>query len=71
MYLTLGNTFLLILFSFATPIVCLFWMLQMLKLTRQNRIINAMTLKVMLEHLKQQNIDVDIEKIHTEVTKNL
>ncbi|MFB9096445.1 MULTISPECIES: hypothetical protein [Flavobacterium] len=43
----------------------------MLKLTRQNRIINAMTLKVMLEHLKQQNIDVDIEKIHDEVTKNL
>ncbi|CAM3864706.1 hypothetical protein FLJU110815_02550 [Flavobacterium jumunjinense] len=71
MYLNFGSTFLLMLFSFATPVVCFSWMLQMLKLTRQNRIINAMTLKVMLEHLKQQNIDVDIEKIHDEVTKNL
>ena len=46
-------------------------MLQMLKLTRQNRIINAMILKVMLEKMKQEQIDVDIEKIRKDVIENL
>ena len=35
----------------------------MLKLTRQNRIINAMILKVTLEKMKHEKIDIDIEKL--------
>ena len=60
-----------ILFYLIIVIVFFFWMLQMLKLTRQNRIINAMILKVMLEKMKQEQIDVDIEKIRKEVIENL
>ena len=60
-----------ILFYLIIVIVFFFWMLQMLKLTRQNRIINAMILKVMLEKMKEEQIDVDIEKIRKEVIENL
>lgn len=60
-----------ILFYPIIVIVFFYWMLQMLKLTRQNRIINSMILKVMLEKMKHEKIDVDIEKIREEVIKNL
>ena len=60
-----------ILFYPIIVIVFFYWMLQMLKLTRQNRIINAMILKVMLEKMKHEKIDIDIEKIKEEVIKNL
>ena len=60
-----------ILFYPIIVIVFFYWMLQMLKLTRQNRIINAMILKVTLEKMKHEKIDIDIEKIKEEVIKNL
>lgn len=59
------------LFTLIVTIVFFFWMLQMLKLTRQNRIINSMILKVMREQMKNENISIDIEKIKEEVIKNL
>ena len=48
-----------ILFSLATLIVFFFWFLQMLKITRQNRIINSMLLKVLLEKMKHEKMDID------------
>lgn len=47
------------------------WMLQMLKLTRQTRIINSMTLKVLLRKMEEDNIKVDLNEIEKEILKNL
>jgi hypothetical protein len=47
------------------------WMLQMLKLTRQNRIINSMILKVLLIKMEENNIKVDLSEIEKEILKNL
>ncbi len=47
------------------------WMLQMLKLTRQNRIINSMTLKVLLRKMEEDNIKIDLTEIEREILKNL
>jgi len=47
------------------------WMWQMLKLTRQSRIINSMTLKVLQQYCKAKGVDIDIEMIQQEVEENL
>jgi hypothetical protein len=47
------------------------WMVQMLRLTRQNRIINAMILKVLLRKMEEDKIKIDINEIQNEVLKNL
>lgn len=48
-------------------IFSVYWMLQMLKLTKQNRIINSMLLKAILKYCESQGINIDIEKIQKEV----
>lgn len=47
------------------------WMIQMLKYTKQIRIINSMTLKTILKYTKSKGFEVDIEKIQKEVTDSL
>lgn len=47
------------------------WMWQMLQLTRQNRIIHSMTLKVLLKYCKLKGVDIDIEEIQNEVENSL
>lgn len=46
-------------------------MIQMLKYTKQIRIINSMTLKTILKYTKSKGFEVDIEKIQKEVTDSL
>lgn len=58
----------LLLFALVFPIA---WMWQMLKLTRQSRIINALTLKVLVQYCKEKGVDVDMERIQREVEENL
>lgn len=47
------------------------WMFYMLKLTRQIRIINSMTLKVILKKMEADNISIDISEIEKEILRNL
>ena len=47
------------------------WMFYMLKLTRQIRIINSMTLKVILKKIEADNINIDISEIEKEILRNL
>ena len=47
------------------------WMFYMLKLTRQIRIINSMTLKVILKKMEADNIKIDISVIEKEILRNL
>ena len=43
----------------------------MLAITKQNRIINSMVLKTMLEFYKNKGIDINISKIQQEVEDSL
>jgi len=52
-------------------ILILLSLFQLIKLQRQTRIINSMTLKVLLKICEKENIDIDIQKIQSEVTDNL
>jgi hypothetical protein len=55
-------------------IACLFvifGLVQIIILLRQTRIINSMTLKVLLKICEDKNIKVDIEKIQNEVERKL
>ncbi|HMT71771.1 MAG TPA: hypothetical protein PKD16_16505, partial [Saprospiraceae bacterium] len=45
------------------------WMFYMLKLTRQIRIINSMTLKVILKKMEADNINIDISEIEKEILR--
>ena len=47
------------------------WMFYKLKLTRQIRIINSMTLKVILKKMEADNINIDISEIEKEILRNL
>ena len=47
------------------------WMFYMLKMTRQIRIINSMTLKVILKKMEADNINIDISEIEKEILRNL
>jgi hypothetical protein len=56
---------------FLAVIFCINWMIQMLKLTRQNRFINSMTLKVILKYCEDKGVNIDIKKIQKEVEENI
>lgn len=51
--------------------ICIYGMMQMIKLLRQTRIINSMTLKTILKICEKQGIEIDIQKIQKEVEGNL
>ena len=48
-----------------------YWMLQMLKLTKQSRIINSMMLKAFLKYAESKGVNIDIQKIQKEVEDNV
>jgi hypothetical protein len=57
--------------SFVLFIYTIYWMVKMLTLTKQSRIIHSMTLKTILVLCESKNIKVDIQKIQQEVEKNV
>jgi branched-subunit amino acid aminotransferase/4-amino-4-deoxychorismate lyase len=57
--------------TFIAAIFFVFGLIQIIILLRQTRIINSMTLKVLLRICEEKGIKVDIEKIHDEVVKNV
>jgi len=48
-----------------------YWMLKMLTLTKQSRIIHSMTLITILKYCQSKGVAVDIEKIQKEVEKSV
>jgi|GEM_PF-5182984 len=62
---------LLSLISLLFVVFCAYWMMQMLKLVKQSRIINSMTLKTILRYCESKGVDVDIQKIQKEVEDNV
>ena len=52
-------------------IFCIYWMVQILKLTKESRIINSMTLKTILKYCQSKGVDIDIKKIQNEVENNI
>jgi hypothetical protein len=52
-------------------IFCIYWMLQILKLTKQSRIINSMTLKAIIKYCDSKGVRIDIQNIQKEVEESL
>jgi hypothetical protein len=61
----------ILLVSVIWAVSCIYWMIQMLKLTKQSRIINSMTLKTVLKYCESRGVSIDIQKIQKEVEKNV
>jgi hypothetical protein len=57
--------------SLVWTIFFIYWMIQILKLTKQSRIINSMTLKTMLKYCESKGVNIDIQKIQKEVEENV
>jgi hypothetical protein len=49
----------------------MYGLLQVIKLLRQIRILNSMTLKTMIKFCKAKGVDIDIDTIQKEVVENL
>jgi hypothetical protein len=49
----------------------IYWMLKMLSLTKQSRIIHSMTLKTILIYCESKGLTVDIQKIQKEVEESM
>ena len=49
----------------------IYWMLKMLSLTKQSRIIHSMTLKTILIYCESKGLTVDIQKIQKEVEESV
>jgi len=52
-------------------VICIYGMIQMIKLLREIRIISSMTLKAILKICENKEIIIDIQKIQKDVEKNL
>jgi hypothetical protein len=61
----------ILLISLIFGIFCIYWMIQILKLTKQSRIIHSMTLKTLLKYCESKGVDVDIQKIQKEVEETI
>ncbi len=57
--------------SIALLIFAISWMIQMLKLSRQTRILLSVQIKMFEEYSKSQGIPVDVSKIYKDVVKSL
>ena len=53
--------------SFLLFVISIYWMITMLSLTKQSRIIHSMTLKTILKYCESKGVVVDIQKIQKEV----
>jgi hypothetical protein len=62
---------LILLVSVIWAIFCIYWMLQILKLTKQSRIINSMTLKALLKYCESKGVNIDIQNIQKEVEEKI
>ena len=60
-----------VLLSLIWAVFCIFWMIQILKLTKQSRIINSMTLKTLIKYCESKGVNIDIQKIQKEVEENV
>ncbi len=49
----------------------IYWMLKMLSLTKQSRIIHSMTLKTILKYCESKGLVIDIQEIQKEVEESL
>ena len=56
--------------SFFFFIATWYWMFIMRKYTKENRIINSMTLKTILEYYEGKGAKIDIGKIQSDVENN-
>lgn len=61
----------ILLVAIVFTVFVIYWMLQMLKLTKQSRIINSMLLKAFLKYAENKGVDIDIQKIQKEVEDSL
>ena len=52
-------------------IFSIYWMIKMLSLTKQSRIIHSMTLKTILKYCESKGVVVDIQKIQKEVEESV
>jgi hypothetical protein len=52
-------------------IFSIYWMINMLSLTKQSRIIHSMTLKTILIYCESKGVVVDIQKIQKEVEETV
>ena len=52
-------------------IFSIYWMINMLSLTKQSRIIHSMTLKTILKYCESKGVAVDIQKIQKEVEESV
>ena len=61
----------LIFISLLLFIFSIYWMIKMLSLTKQSRIIHSMTLKTILKYCESKGVVVDIQKIQKEVEESV
>ena len=47
------------------------WMVKMLKYTKENRVIQSMTLKTILKYCETKGVKIEIEKIQQEVENSV
>ncbi|MFM1894654.1 MAG: hypothetical protein RIQ90_1820 [Bacteroidota bacterium] len=59
------------LISLSLLIFSIFWMIKMLSLTKQSRIIHSMTLKTIIKYCESKGVTVDIQKIQKEVEESV
>lgn len=59
-----------VLLSIGFVVFSISWMIQILRLSREKRVIQSMHLKAFLEYCKKQGCEIDIANIQREVEKN-
>ncbi len=57
------------LFSLGFLIFIIYWMVNMLKFTKQNRILMSVQIKMLNEYFNRKGEDIDLESIQNEVEK--
>ena len=62
-----GTLIFLSIISLSLFIFSIYWMIKMLSLTKESRIIHSMTLKTILKYCESKGVEVDIQKIQKEV----
>jgi len=66
-----GLLFFVGIISLSLFIFSIYWMIKILSLTRQSRIIHSMTLKTILKYCESKGVEVDIQKIQKEVEESV
>jgi hypothetical protein len=52
-------------------IFSIYWMIQMLKLTKEKRILASMQIKLLQQYFKSKGVDIDLKKIQDETLKSM